>query len=269
MAFVESTNLDGVTRWNIRRPDRLNALGLNVAQELATLRRELVTSLATTPAMTRAVVITATPIANGQRRTWIAGGDLKELAEIATRDEARAYAALLTDFIEGLDLLPVPVLLAVDGVAIGGGAELALAGDLRIATDSSLLEFRQLEAGLATGYGSARRLVELVGLARAQTWLFSAAKVSAPTLLELGVFSTVVRDAEGLARECDRITAAWKRIGPASLAAQKAMFKTATRVHPGAALAAENDLFRALWRNPEHARFLAKFQAKDAGETSA
>src|SRR5262249_1671849 len=147
---------DGVTRWTIARPERGNALGTTVAAELLGALADLGGD-ADTP---RAVVLTAECVSKGSQRTWIAGGDLKELAAIASGREARAYAASLWAFIDGLAKLPMPVIVAVDGAAIGGGAELALAGDLRLATAASTLDFKQLRVGLATGYGSAKRLVD-------------------------------------------------------------------------------------------------------------
>ncbi len=253
--FLKIRELDAYLEWRIERPERLNGLGTTLARELtlalAELRRRGV--------MPRALVLTATPVAKGPRRTWVAGGDLKELTELKTGAEARAYATSLSAFIAGLDELPCPVIIAVDGAAIGGGAELALAGDLRLATGASSFEFKQLKVGLATGYGGAGRLVELVGLGKAQAILYRSETLTAGEALALGLVHEVANDDRDLEARCHDLASQLAALSPQAFAAQKAMLWHAVRSHPGAARAAEAELFTRIWRNPEHQRFLSDF----------
>ena len=253
--FLEIRDERDYCEWRIARPDRLNGIGTTLAAELAGALAELKAR----PKLPTALVLTATPVVKGPRRTWLAGGDLKELQELKTGTEARRYAVALSDFLSGLDELPIPVVVAVDGAAIGGGAELALGGDVRLATSASSWEFKQLRVGLATGYGSARRLVELVGLGKAQGLLYRGATVSASEALNLGLVHQVVADEGALREACRTVSAEFALLGPETLAAQKRMFWHATHSHPGAARAAEAELFTKLWLNPAHARFLAAF----------
>lgn len=254
-SFLKIREQGAYLEWRIERPERLNGIGTTLARELAQALAELKRG----GALPRALVLTATPVAKGARRTWIAGGDLKELAELATGADARAYAVSLSAFVQGLEELPSPVITAVDGAAIGGGAELALAGDLRIATVASSFEFKQLKVGLATGYGGARRLVELIGLGKAQGLLYRSATVSSAEALDLGLVHEVVRDDRELEARCDEVASQLAALSPQALSAQKTMLWHAVRSHPGAARAAEAELFTRLWRNPEHQRFLSDF----------
>lgn len=250
-----------VEQWRLVRPDRGNSLGPTLAGEL----RAALAALVAAPSKPRALVITADPVAKGGQRTWIAGGDLKELAECRSKDDGERYALSLSDLLTGLDALPLPVLLAVDGDAIGGGAELALGGDLRLMTTDSRLIFKQLAVGLATGYGGARRLVELVGLSRTQDLLFGTRTLTAGEALTLGLVHQVCADSTALADAVELRLQSLLRLEPQALSTQKRMLWHAVRSHPGVARAAEAQLFRELWGNPTHRRFLDDFTAKKAG----
>lgn len=260
MSHVAIMNDGAAEIWRIARPERGNALGLVVAAEL-------VAALATLESSTSkpcALVLTATPAGKGAHRVWIAGGDLKELATQTTQAQGEAYASSLSAFLAGLDRLPLAVLVAVDGDAIGGGAEVALGGDIRLMTRTSRLIFRQLAVGLATGYGGARRLVELVGLSRAQDLLFSGRAVGADEALALGLVHEVLADTSTLESRIKERVATIATLEPLAVAAQKQMLWHATHSHPGVAREAETAIFRELWGNPSHRQFLAAFIARSA-----
>jgi enoyl-CoA hydratase/carnithine racemase len=200
-------------------------------------------------------------VVKGERRTWIAGGDLKELASVGGAAAAAAYGDAVRRFCRGLDALPQVVVVAVDGAAIGGGAELALAGDLRLATAASTLEFRQLKVGLATGYGTTQRLVQLVGLGRAQDLLLRTRIVDAAEAVRLGLLTEAYATPAALWEAVERLVTDVAGLAPEAVRAQKAMLRAAATLHPGAAGAAELEAFAAAWGNPTHAAFLAAFAA--------
>jgi enoyl-CoA hydratase len=243
--------------WTINRPERLNGIG-------PTLVRDLGAALAAVQgraAHDRPVLlsVTAKPVVNGERRTWIAGGDLKELAGVEGSSGAKSYGGATANILRGLDALPMPVVVALDGDAIGGGAELALAGDLRIATRASRLVFKQLEIGLATGYGTTRRLVALVGLARAQEILLTARTLTAEEALALGLVHEVVADDKALTARVEALAGLFATLEPKAVAAQKHMLRLAVTEHPGAAQREEIATFAALWGNETHKKTLARF----------
>jgi enoyl-CoA hydratase/carnithine racemase len=244
--------------WSISRPERGNGIGTTLAAELTAGLAEL----RARPEPPRALVLTAVPVVKGALRTWVAGGDLTELAALRSAEEGKAYAASLSRFLSGLDALPFPVAVAIDGAAIGGGAELALAGDFRVATRASSLEFKQLKAGLATGYGSARRMVELIGLGRAQGLLYRCQTIGAEEALAVGLIHQVVDDDGALKRAVDAVCSEWERLAPEALAAQKRMLWHAVRSHPGAAREAELDAFTGVWGKPGHRAFLERWERR-------
>jgi enoyl-CoA hydratase/carnithine racemase len=261
MKFIKCTQNDLVQTWQISRPDRGNSLGTVISAELAQLMSDLKSSVALwlkTPEeklQTRVLVISADPMINGERRTWIAGGDLKELAALS---KPKDYAQTMTTILRDLERLPIPVIMRIDGAAIGGGAELALAGDLRYATESSSMSFKQLLVGLATGYGSAKRIVDLVGLSKAKELLFLSQSIDAKKCLELGLITESFSDISKMDLKITETINHFLALEPQAIAAQKIMFNKAV-LPDQITQAAELNEFTKIWRNPTHESFLRDF----------
>ncbi len=270
--YLAVTREQHCLRWHLQRGERRNALGPTLGQALqdalasseAELRQWYEVQNQDEEPPYRCLVISAESVAarEGSAPIWIAGGDLKELAELRTAAEGRAYAESFISLTTGLQDLPIPVLVLVDGLAIGGGAELALAGDLRFATARSEFHFKQLEVGLTTGYGTCQRLVSLLGQARATDLLLLRRKLTASEALASQLLNEVAQDAlalEALARETVK---AFARLSPWALAAQKKMLQAPALTHRAQLMNAELKLFEGLWMHGWHKEFLAKWSLK-------
>lgn len=266
MSFIKVSETNQVETWTICRPERFNALGTTLARELNERVDDLhhrIVAWQSAPAANvlpvRVLVITTEPSRRGRSPIWIAGGDLKELALLTSASEGRAYAAMLSRFCRCLEELPIPVIAAIHGGVIGGGAELALATDLRIGTKMTYFEFRQLRVGLATGYGGTKRLVDLVGKANAQRLLYFGRSVFAEECQRLGLLHQVVPDDTDLHDAVQQTAQELVNLEPRAIAAQKEMFRIATDAHPGAAFGAELEVFGKIWMNPSHKKFLSTY----------
>ena len=246
----------GWQQWHIARPERLNAIGTGLAGELSDT---LELARKNPPAGIRAIVITAATVTKGDKSIWRAGGDLKELATLRGKPEGRAYAKAMREFCEGLEYLPMPVITVIDGAAIGGGAELALAGDARFATVRSSLEFKQLKMGLATGYGAASRLIELLGKSRAQSLLYFSESVDAETAHQQGLVHRLIPSAS--VSDIGAAILPMLKLEPVAVAAQKMLFRHATTLPPGDHTWAD-DVFESIWLNESHARNLDEFSRR-------
>jgi enoyl-CoA hydratase/carnithine racemase len=265
--YISVQKQDSVLIWTLDRPDRLNALGPLMGAELLQLTLQLEQDLhafASNPTLEeppyRCLVLRAQPVRRGQNPPiWIAGGDLKELAQLSAPADGRAYASEWAQIALILQGLPIPVLAAIQGAAIGGGAELALAADLRLATRESSLHFKQLEVGLATGYASCQRLVSLVGQARATDLLLRCRKLSAEDALSLGLINDLAENDEDLDLLISTVTQEFKRLSPRSLMIQKQMLQGPFVDRKPQWADRELDLFQQLWMHPAHERFLRKF----------
>jgi enoyl-CoA hydratase len=172
---------DGVAVLRIERPP-LNALSLAVLDELAAAAREL----AGDPAVKAVVVL-------GGAKAFAAGADISELGGPA---EAREFGRRFRAAFDAIGEIPRPVIAAISGVALGGGLELALACDLRVAADNARVGQPEVLLGVIPGAGATQRLPRLVGPARAKELIWSGRQVKADEALAMGIVDRVVPAAE-------------------------------------------------------------------------
>jgi enoyl-CoA hydratase/carnithine racemase len=125
-------------------------------------------------------------------RVFVAGGDLKELAAIRTHGDATLMADTMRTVLDRVATLPVPVLAAVNGDAYGGGAEVAVACDIRIAADDVRCAFNQVALGIMPAWGGIERLTALVGRGRALALMTTGRVLDADAALAQGLFDEVV-----------------------------------------------------------------------------
>jgi len=177
-------------RWiSINRPEKLNALNRAVVGELETAVAE-----ARLDAATRALVITG-----AGEKAFVAGADIAELAELSPA-QAQEVAQRGQRLLSSIEALAKPVIVAVNGFALGGGCELALAGHLRVASTNARFGQPEVKLGLIPGYGGTQRLQRLIGRGRALEMLLTGAPIDAATALAWGLVNRVVEP--GSLREC-------------------------------------------------------------------
>ena len=184
---------DAVAVLTLNRPDRLNALTVQVAHDFKAAVAEAIERGA------RAIVIT------GAGRAFSAGGDLRAMQEIASHDgRAEAFfdqpLRILNEAIVLIRETPVPFIAAVNGVASGGGCNLALACDLVIAAESAKFNQAFIKIGLTPDCGGTFMLPRLVGWKRATELLFTGELVSAQAAAEMGMINSVTPDQELMSR---------------------------------------------------------------------
>lgn len=172
---------DGVALVTLQNP-KVNALSRAVLTELRDVARDLA---ADPPG---AVVLTGGP------RVFAAGADI---AEFAGPDEARAIGGLFVEATEALGTIPRATIAAVAGYALGGGCEVALSCDFRLAATTARFGQPEILLGIIPGGGGTQRLARLVGPARAKDLVFSGRQVGADEALAMGLVDRVV-DADGL-----------------------------------------------------------------------
>jgi enoyl-CoA hydratase/carnithine racemase len=172
---------DGVAVLRIDRPP-LNALSAAVLDELASAAREI----ADDPDVKTVVVF-------GGPKAFAAGADISEFRGPA---EARAIGAKFRDAYDAIGEIPRPVIAAINGVALGGGLELALACDLRVAADNARVGQPEILLGVIPGAGATQRLPRLVGPARAKELVWSGRQVKADEALAIGLVDRVVPASE-------------------------------------------------------------------------
>jgi enoyl-CoA hydratase len=193
--YVNVERENGVAVLTIDRQEKLNALDRQVVEEIGQALLELE---AETP---RAIVVTG-----AGERSFIAGADIKAMS-VMDPLEAKRFSEIGHAAMALLDRSPVPTIAAVNGFALGGGCEVALACDVRIAAENATFGFPEVSLGILPGMGGTQRLPRLVGPALAKELIFTARRVGAEEARQMGLVNRVVprggalNAARGLAAE--------------------------------------------------------------------
>jgi enoyl-CoA hydratase/carnithine racemase len=245
---------DGVATVVFDRPDKLNALTFDVYADLRDLLGELEHR-----DDVRVLVIT------GTGRGFCSGGDVDEiigaLQESGSKDLLE-FTRLTGAVVEGMRRLPMPVIAAVNGVAAGAGAVIALAADLRILAESASFGFLFTKVGLAgADMGSAYLLPRVVGLGRATELLLLGDSVDAERALAIGLASRVVADSD--LAETTATLARELAAGPAlAYAATKVLIGRELDMDLGSAIELEAFTQALLMTTEDHAEFYRAFTGK-------
>jgi enoyl-CoA hydratase len=172
---------DGVAVVTVQRPEKLNALNDETMGEI----EQAFDALRVAPDV-RGVILTG----SGEK-AFVAGADIGELAA-QTPVEGRARALRGQRVLDGIERFPKPVIAAVNGFALGGGCELALACHVRVAAESAKLGSPEVKLGIMCGYGGTQRLARLVGRGRALELLLTGEMIDATEALRIGLVNRVV-----------------------------------------------------------------------------
>jgi len=197
----------------------------------------------------------------GGERCFAAGADIREMAE-ADFVAMTARATRLQDALNRVAAIGKPVVAAITGYALGGGLELALAADIRIAGESAKLGQPEIMLGVIPGAGGTQRLPRLIGPSRAKDLVFTGRNVTASEALDLGLVDRVVPDAEVHAAAAD--WAARFVAGPAvALRAAKQAIDQGLNADLATGLTVERTLFAGLFGTADQREGMRAFLAKD------
>jgi enoyl-CoA hydratase len=224
----------GIGVATIDRPAKLNALDARTLDELGEIVSEVEGGAA------RALVVTG-----AGDRAFVAGGDLAAMADY-TPEEALRFAARGQAVFDRLERLPVPTLAAVNGFALGGGCELALACDLVYASPRARLGQPEVNLGIIPGFGGTQRLPRRIGPMRALELLLTGEPVEAARARELGLVLEVLAP-EALLPHVRRQAAIILSRGPLAIAAIKRLARVAAELPLDAGNAREREEFAALF----------------------
>ena len=204
--FVRLEVADGVATIRLARP-KMTAISIQVQEELVAVAAEVAER-----DDVKAVVLT------GGERVFAAGNDVKEMAEMSHTDMVKRSGPLQAA-VTAVARIPKPVVAAVNGYALGGGCELALAADIRVAGERTVMGQPEVLLGIIPGAGGTQRLSRLVGPSKAKDIIFTGRFVKADEALAIGLVDKVVPD-ESVLEEAT----AWARqfAGAASYAVRAA-----------------------------------------------
>lgn len=233
--WVKAGVRDAVLEVRLDRPEKRNALSRQVLGELG----EAFARHAKDETIKLALLTAAGD------KAFAAGGDLQEFSTIRARSDAAELFALANRALHAVRQFPAPVVAVLNGMALGGGAELAIACDFRVAARSASIGFVQARLAITTGFGGGTDLLALLGARQALRLLLNADTLDAEQALALGLVDAVASENETLEACVARFVAPMKRV-PAHVA----------RAYKAQALAARLGLSRAEREEQEQRGFV-------------
>jgi enoyl-CoA hydratase len=241
---------DAIATITFNRPKALNAINQEVIDELAACCGEI----AARRDEIRAVVVT------GAGRAFIAGADIafmKDLGPLA----AREFALAGQKAIAALENLPQPVIGAINGFALGGGCEVALACDLRIASDAAKFGQPEVLLGVLPGFGGSQRLPRLIGKGLAAELLYSGNTIDAQEACRIGLVNRVVA-ADQLMAECQKLATHIASRGPLAVRLCKVAINNGLAMDLERGCHFEADQFSHCFASPEQKEGMGAFLEK-------
>jgi enoyl-CoA hydratase len=178
---IVSETKNGIATVTINRPDKLNALNLLAKNELAQLFETIKQDSAT-----HIVILTG----SGEK-AFVAGTDIAELTELNV-ESGKLFAMAGQEVFDRIENLGKPVIAAVNGYALGGGCELALACHIRIASENAKFGQPEVNLGIIPGYGGTQRMSRLVGKGRTMELILTGDQIDAQEALRIGLVNKVV-----------------------------------------------------------------------------
>jgi 3-hydroxypropionyl-coenzyme A dehydratase len=181
MKYIQLEPQGDIAILRINRPEALNAMNLDVISELSKM-----IDIIAADESAKAVVITG-----AGERSFCAGADISYMVNIDPM-QAEKYATSAQEVINKIDRLEKPVIAAVNGFALGGGCELAMACDIRIASSNAKIGQPEVTIGIPPGWGGTQRLMRLVGPAKAKELIFTGKMITADEAYQIGLVNKVI-----------------------------------------------------------------------------
>jgi enoyl-CoA hydratase/carnithine racemase len=241
---------DRVGILTLNRPEVMNSL--NVGMLLAL--KEKVEALHFDPEV-RVVVITG-----AGEKAFCAGADLKERATLSER-QVREFIFTIRNLFTFIESLNKPVIAAVNGVALGGGTELALACDIRIVSETASMGLTETRLAIIPGAGGTQRLPRLVGRGKAKELIFTGRRVEAPEALAIGLANKICAP-EALIPECMAMAEMICRAGPIAIEQAKYAINYGLEADLHTGLAIESNAYRVTIPTEDRIEGLAAFREK-------
>ena len=241
---------DGIATITLNRPQAMNAMTMKLYQDFLEVLEELQTQ-----GDIRVVVITG-----AGNKSFSVGGDIKEL-EALTADGRWEAITKLNRLLNTLENLPVPVIAAINGFALGGGLELAIACDIRVAAEHASFGVPEVTIGGFPGCGGTVRTPRLIGKGRAKELLFTGRIIDAKEAERIGLVERIVPSGE-LMSEAYKLAGRIRDNGPLGVRALKKLVNRALEADFSTAMALSDALRRPLLSTRDYTEGLAAFREK-------
>ncbi|MGB4609994.1 MAG: enoyl-CoA hydratase-related protein [Saccharofermentanales bacterium] len=250
MEFVKVSLNEAVATITIDRPKALNALNTQVLQEIASAFAGL--DLETV----RCVILTG-----AGDRSFVAGADIGEMVDM---DSAAGKELGITGnkVMRDIENFPIPVIAAINGYSLGGGNELAMSCDIRLASDNAIFGQPEVGLGITAGFGGTQRLARVIGsLSKAKEILYTGRNIKADQALEIGLVSAVYPQEE-LMPQAEKMAAIIAANAPIAVRYTKEAINRGLQTDIDSAIAIEVDLFGACFDSADQKEGMNAFLEK-------
>lgn len=241
---------DHIAVITLNRPKALNALNPQMFRELGQVTEELAQNQEV-----RAVILTG----SGEK-AFAAGADITYMYPLNSL-ESRRFVMSVRDILLRFENLPVPTIAALNGMTLGGGLELAMCCDLRIAEEQVVLGQPEINLGIIPGAGGTQRLPRLVGAGRAKEMVFLGGNIDAAEAYRIGLVNMVVPPGCALDK-AKKVAARLAAKGPVALSMAKAAINVGLQLELGAALTYEAECFSGLFSTEDQKEGMKAFMEK-------
>lgn len=246
MSYVERLDMGTTTLVTISREKVLNALNSEVLLELD----EVFDSIDVQKK--RCVIVTG-----AGTKAFVAGADIGVMKDFSP-EQAKEFAAFGSGVFRKIEKFPLPVIAAINGYALGGGLELALACDIRLACEHAVFEFPELQFGIIPGFGGTQRLAQTIPVGKAKEMIYAGIRLNAAQALQLGLVNAVFSEAE-LMTQAFMMAGRISEMAGAAVMAAKQVLNEGLDECMDVGLALESDLFARCFSDPEQAARMKAF----------
>ncbi|MBC8442462.1 MAG: enoyl-CoA hydratase/isomerase family protein [Deltaproteobacteria bacterium] len=199
-------------------------------------------------------------ITGAGEKSFCAGADLKERAGL-TPDEVKRFIITIRNLLTSIQNLPIPVICAVNGIALGGGTEVALASDIRIASENASMGLTEARLAIIPGGGGTQRLPRIIGVAKAKELIFTGRRVDAKEALDIGLVNRVTTS-ETLLDACMEMADMIAQTGPIAVEMAKYAIDKGIETDLATGLAIESNAYRVTIPTQDRIEGLTAFREK-------
>ena len=249
MAFVELERRGTTGIITMNRPEALNALNDQVLRDL-----EQVLDQVEQEEEILVAVIT------GAGRSFVAGADIGQMSQLSAV-EAKKFGVYGNQVFLKLENLTKPTIAAVNGFALGGGCELSMSCDIRIASENAVFAQPEVSLGITAGFGGTQRLARIIGVGKAKELLYTTNKIKAPEALALGLVNAVY-PADQLMDEAMKLAEKIARNAPIAVRATKKAINDGLQVDMDKAIEIEEELFGSCFESQDQRNAMTAFVEK-------
>lgn len=249
MKYIKTYSEDTITWIEISRESALNALNSELLVELD----EAICSIDLTE--TRCVVF-----CSSGEKAFVAGADISEMVCLAP-EEAKSYSTFGNDVFLKIEKCPLPTIAVIQGYALGGGCELAIACDLRICSDNAVFGQPEVGLGIIPGFGGTQRLSRIIGVGRAKELIFKGVPISADLAFRYGLVNAVC-SRESLREEAKLLAGKIASNAPMAVQYAKRAIEEGCQLPIEEAVRLESELFSLVFRTEDHKEGLSAFMEK-------